>query len=61
MYQDPKKSINWKSVLLKLAFLIVVLILIILLLPINRNEKIKVNSDLFIENMEVLKKTANTY
>ncbi len=61
MYQDQKKSINWKSVLLKLAFLIVVLILIVLLLPINRKEKTKGNSDLFIENMEVLKKTANTY
>lgn len=61
MYQEQKKSINWKSVLLKLAFLIIVLILITLLLPINKNESSKEKSQLFIENMEEFKKVANNY
>lgn len=60
MYENEKIKFDWKGFLLKLLFLIIVLILIIKLLPLKRNEN-KVKSEVFVNNLEIMRNTINTY
>ncbi|MDD4706152.1 MAG: InlB B-repeat-containing protein [Bacilli bacterium] len=60
MYENELIKFDWKGFLLKLLFLIIVLILIIKLLPIKRNEN-KVKSEVFVNNLEIMRDTTDTY
>lgn len=61
MYENEKIKFDWKGFLLKLLFLIIVLILIIKLLPLKRNENHVVKSEVFVNNLEIMRNTTNTY
>ena len=60
MYENEQIKFDWKGFLLKLLFIIIVLILIIKLLPLKRNEN-KVKSEVFVNNLNVMRNTSDTY
>ncbi|MDD2409364.1 MAG: InlB B-repeat-containing protein [Bacilli bacterium] len=61
MYENEQIKFDWKGFLLKLLFLIIVLILIIKLLPLKRKENQVVKSEVFVNNLEIMRNTSNTY
>jgi len=64
MYEEkkPKKSFNWKGVLLKTALVVILLILIINLLPLeSRKETINGLSESFRSNMSAFRDAGHSY
>lgn len=60
MYEETKKEINWKSVIIKFLIIVLIFVLLIIFLPLATKDSSKL-SKTFTSNMNKLKEVGNNY